>query len=67
VGGLLGANNTDPAFVEARRRALEAYLNDLRRVVLESAVDYHRVVTDQPYEQVLARFLVGRAAWRGLR
>jgi hypothetical protein len=25
------------------------------------------VVTDQPYEQVLARFLVGRAAGRGLR
>jgi len=46
---------------------MEAYLADLRRVVLESAVDYHRVVTDQPYEQVLARFLVGRAAGRALR
>lgn len=51
----------------ATTRRLEAYLDSLRRVVLESAVDYHRVVTDQPYEQVLARFLVGRAAGRGLR
>ena len=31
VGGLLGANNTDPAFVEARRRALEAYLTVVAR------------------------------------
>ena len=40
VGGLLGANNTDPAFVEARRRALEAYLNLVARhpALGESAV-----------------------------
>jgi uncharacterized protein (DUF58 family) len=63
-----GAIFADPIDITDRyHAALEAYLNDLRRVVLESAVDYHRVVTDQPYEQVLARFLVGRAAGRGLR
>jgi len=63
-----GAIFADPVDITDRyHRALEAYLADLRRVVLESAVDYHRVVTDQPYEQVLARFLVGRAAGRGLR
>lgn len=40
VGGLLGANSTDPAFVEARRRALEAYLNIVARhpALGESAV-----------------------------
>jgi len=63
-----GAIFADPVDITDRyHKALEAYLDDLRRVVLESAVDYHRVVTDQPYEQVLARFLVGRAAGRGLR
>lgn len=63
-----GAIFADPVDITDRyHRALESYLTELRRVVLESAVDYHRVVTDQPYEQVLARFLVGRAAGRGLR
>ena len=35
--------------------------------LLESGIDYHRVLTSEPVEQVLARFLVGRAAARGLR
>jgi len=30
-------------------------------VVLESAVDFHQVSPGDDYEQVLARFLVGRA------
>ena len=47
--------------------ALTTYLDELRRIVLENGIDYHRVLTDEPYEQVLARFLVGRAAARGLR
>lgn len=42
-------------------KALGKYLEDLRRVMLESAVDYHRVNIEESYEQVLARFLVGRA------
>ena len=33
------------------------------QVVLESAVDYHRVTLDENYEQVLIRFLVGRTRW----
>ena len=58
----------DPVDIADRyHRAVQAYLDDLRKVVLESAVDYHRVMTDESYEQVLARFLVGRAAARGLR
>jgi uncharacterized protein (DUF58 family) len=42
-------------------QALQAYLGALREVVLESAVDFHRVSINEDYEQVLARFLVGRA------
>ena len=41
--------------------ALQSYLAGLRDVVLESAVDYHQVSPADDYEQVLARFLVGRA------
>jgi uncharacterized protein (DUF58 family) len=63
-----GAIFADPVDITDRyHRALQAYLDQLRAIVLESAVDYHRVLTDEPYEQVLARFLVGRAAGRGLR
>jgi uncharacterized protein (DUF58 family) len=45
-------------------KALHGYLDLLRDVILESAVDYHRVVTDEDYEQCLMRFLVGRARGR---
>jgi uncharacterized protein (DUF58 family) len=58
----------DPVDIADRyHRAVQSYLDDLRTIVLESAVDYRRVQTDEPFEQVLARFLVGRAAGRGLR
>jgi len=49
------------------QKALRKYLDDLRVVVLESAVDYHRVSLDENYEKALARFLVSRAASKGLR
>ncbi len=56
----------DPSDIADRyHAALRAYLEALREVVLESAVDFHRVSPDEDYEQVLARFLVGRA--RGKR
>jgi hypothetical protein len=63
-----GAIFADPIDITDRyHAALEAWLEGLRRLVLESGIDYHRIVTDEPYEQVLARFLVARAAGRGLR
>jgi uncharacterized protein (DUF58 family) len=46
-------------------KALQTYLTGLRDVVLESAVDFHRVSVNEDYEQVLARFLVGRTRGRG--
>jgi uncharacterized protein (DUF58 family) len=45
-------------------KALEIYLESLKAIVLESAVDFHRVSPAQDYEQVLAKFLVGRARTR---
>jgi uncharacterized protein (DUF58 family) len=58
----------DPVEIADRyHRALDDYLAGLKRLVLESGIDYHRVLTSEPFEQVLARFLVGRAAARGLR
>jgi uncharacterized protein (DUF58 family) len=46
-------------------QAVRMYLEALRGAVLESAVDYHRAPPAEDYEQVLARFLVGRARARG--
>jgi uncharacterized protein (DUF58 family) len=58
----------DPVEIADRyRKAVAAYQTALKRVVLESGVDYHRMTLGEPEEQVLARFLVGRAAGRGLR
>lgn len=47
------------------QKALGGYLDAIRGIVLESAVDYHRVGLDEDYEQVLMRFLVGRARAKG--
>ena len=41
-------------------KAMSTYLEGLHDVMLESAVDYHRVGLEEDYEQVLLRFLVGR-------
>lgn len=49
-----------PLIVEEYRRSLENYLSELKTVVSESAVDYHRVLLEDPYDQALARFLLGR-------
>ena len=50
---------------ERYHKAIGGYLEALQQVVLESAVDYHRVSIDESYEQVLIRFLVGRTRVRG--
>jgi uncharacterized protein (DUF58 family) len=52
---------------ERYQQALARYLEQLHQVVLESAIDYHRVTIDEDYEQVLIRFLVGRTRTRGVR
>ena len=41
-------------------KAIGAYLNDLRALTLELAIDYHRLSLDEDYEKALMRFLIGR-------
>ena len=48
-------------------KALELYLDELRQLVLESAIDYHRVSIDEDYEKAMMRFLVGGTRTRGAR
>lgn len=48
-------------------KAFEQYLDELRQLVLESAIDYHRVSIDEDYEKAMMRFLVGRTRTRGAR
>jgi len=64
-GGSIFADPVDIA--DRYHQAMSRYLEAMKKVVLESGIDYSRVLTDEGYEQVLARFLVGRAAGRGLR
>ena len=40
--------------------ALKEYFDGLDQAVRDSAVDYHRVQIDEPYGDVLGRFLIGR-------
>ena len=49
------------------QKALRSYLEELREIVLKTAIDFHRVSIDESYEQVLMRFLIGRTRSRGLR
>jgi hypothetical protein len=55
------------AIAERYLTAVRQYLERLKQIVLESAVDYHRVTLSDDYEQVLARFLTGRTRRRGAR
>jgi uncharacterized protein (DUF58 family) len=52
---------------ERYHKVLREYLEQLKTVVLESAVDYQRVTIDEDYEKVLMRFLVGRTRVKGGR
>ena len=48
-------------------KVLEEYLAQIKQIMLESAMDYHRVTIDEDYEKVLMRFLVGRTRAKGAR
>ena len=49
------------------QQAMVNYLAEVRRIVLETGVDYHRCSLDGDYEQVLFDFLVRRNTGRGGR
>jgi len=58
----------DPTIIANQyRRSLDAYLTGLKSVVNDAAVDYHRVCIQDPYDKLLARFLLGRAPKKGRR
>lgn len=51
----------DPALIQRRyREAVSNYLATIDSIANQSVIDYHRVGLDEPYDQVLARFLMGR-------
>ena len=52
----------DPGLIARKyREAVQNYLRDINNIVTQTAIDYHRVTLDDPYDQVLARFLMGRS------
>jgi len=58
----------EPSDIARRyQQALDEYLQGLKQVVLESAIDCQRVTIDEDYEKVLIRFLMSRAMSGGLR
>jgi uncharacterized protein (DUF58 family) len=48
-------------------KAMGRSLQQLQKVVVDTAVDYHRVNIDTSYEQTLVRFLIGRTRAGGVR
>jgi uncharacterized protein (DUF58 family) len=51
----------DPSIIGAQyRRALREYMDKLKTIMRDAAVDYHRVLLQDDYSDVLARFLIGR-------
>jgi uncharacterized protein (DUF58 family) len=51
----------DPSLIEQQyRKALKTYLEELKDVIRDTMVDYHRVCIHQNYDDVLANFLLGR-------
>ncbi|MEM9016623.1 MAG: DUF58 domain-containing protein [Verrucomicrobiota bacterium] len=51
----------DPVLIQRKyREAVTHYLDEIDRIVNHSVIDYHRTFLDEPYDQALARFLMGR-------
>jgi hypothetical protein len=51
----------DPTVIARQyHRSLQHYLETLHQAVRDTMIDYHRVSLDQPYDEVLARFLLAR-------
>ena len=48
-------------------KVLGQYLEEIKQIVVQTAIDYHRVSLDDDYEQVLMRFLTGRTRGGAVR
>lgn len=58
----------DPSLIARNyREAVRLYLAEMDDLVRTTAMDYHRVKMDERYDDVLARFLLGRTPKRGSR
>jgi uncharacterized protein (DUF58 family) len=55
----------DPSLIATNyRTAVRSYLRDIDELVRGTGMDYHRVKLHEPYDDVLARFLLGRTPKR---
>ncbi len=51
----------DPTTIAKQyRAAVQKYLEDMKEIIQDSAVDYHRVSIEEHYAEVLTRFLLAR-------
>ena len=58
----------DPSLIARNyREAVRLYLAEMDELVRTTGMDYHRVKMDERYDDVLARFLLGRTPKRGSR
>ena len=58
----------DPSLIARNyREAVRLYFADMDELVRTTGMDYHRVKMDERYDDVLARFLLGRTPKRGSR
>ena len=58
----------DPSLIARNyREAVRFYLAEMDELVRTTGMDYHRVKMDERYDDVLARFLLGRTPKRGAR
>ncbi len=56
----------DPSLIARRYRdAVKQYLAEMDDVICATGADYHRVMLKEPYEDVLARFLLARLQRKG--
>ena len=58
----------DPSLIARNyRKAVRQYLDELDEIARSSGMDYHRVKLHEKYDDVLARFLLGRIPKRASR
>ena len=58
----------DPSLIARNyREAVANYLKEMDELVRTTGLDYHRVITQERYDAVLARFLLGRTPKTGSR
>jgi hypothetical protein len=58
----------DPSLIARRyREVVKRYMTEFDEVIRTTGADYHRVLMKEPYEDVLAKFLLARLQSKGRR